>query len=179
VTTALERLEAGQTRGRTVFNREWKLQLASMCLRSDRKDEAVSGGRAAGTAEWLEFVRQQYALTEGPFVRDLGGNFNLNLQVCTEQGALVVRVVPEWVEADRLTAVRAVREYLRGRGWPIARRFALERAGRRRNFTAASWRSTGPVTSTSPAANSRCSSTWTSSANAQGRRLGPHPVLRQ
>lgn len=52
-------------------------------------------------------------------MRDLGGNFNLNLQVSTDQGALVVRVSPEWVEADRLAAVQAVREYLRGQGWPI------------------------------------------------------------
>ena len=52
-------------------------------------------------------------------MRDLGGNFNLNLQVSSDQGALVVRVSPEWVEADRLAAVQAVREYLRGQGWPI------------------------------------------------------------
>jgi Ser/Thr protein kinase RdoA (MazF antagonist) len=66
-------------------------------------------------------------------VRDLGGNFNLNLQVSTDQGALVVRVSPEWVEADRLAAVqavRAVRAYLRGRGWPIPRTVRT-RSGRR------------------------------------------------
>jgi Ser/Thr protein kinase RdoA (MazF antagonist) len=78
----------------------------------------VSGVRAAG-GEWLDVVRQEYPLSEITFVRDLGGNFNLNLQVNTEQGALVVRVAPEWVNADRLAAVQAVREYLRGRGWPI------------------------------------------------------------
>jgi Ser/Thr protein kinase RdoA (MazF antagonist) len=63
-------------------------------------------------------------------VRDLGGNFNLNLQVSTDQGALVVRVSPEWVEADRLAAVQAVREYLRGRGWPIPQTVRT-RSGRR------------------------------------------------
>ncbi|TDO49822.1 Ser/Thr protein kinase RdoA (MazF antagonist) [Kribbella sp. VKM Ac-2527] len=81
----------------------------------------MSGGRATGTTEWLEFVRQEYPLAEVTFVRDLGGNFNLNLQVFTDQGALVVRISPQWVEADRLAAVQAVRQYLRDRGWPIPR----------------------------------------------------------
>ena len=89
----------------------------------------MSGGQAAATAEWLEFVRQEYPLTEVTFVRDLGGNFNLNLQVSTDQGALVVRVSPEWVEADRLAAVHAVREYLRGQGWPIPQTLST-RSGR-------------------------------------------------
>ncbi|WP_162606266.1 phosphotransferase [Jiangella asiatica] len=79
----------------------------------------MGAGRAAATAELLELVRREYPLNEVTLVRDLGGNFNLNLQVATDQGAMVVRVSPEWVEADRLAAVQAVREYLRGRTWPI------------------------------------------------------------
>ncbi|NDL58860.1 phosphotransferase [Phytoactinopolyspora sp. XMNu-373] len=41
------------------------------------------------------------------------------MQVSAAQGAFVVRVSPEWVDVDRLTAVQAVREHLRGQGWPI------------------------------------------------------------
>ncbi|NEE01519.1 phosphotransferase [Phytoactinopolyspora halotolerans] len=79
----------------------------------------MNGPRAAATAEWLDLVRHEYSLTEVASARDLGGNFNLNLRVSTAEGALVVRVSPEWVDAERLAAVQAVREYLRGRGWPI------------------------------------------------------------
>lgn len=98
----------------------WRLNRVAR-LRPAREDEAVSGGRAAASVEWLDFVREEYPLTEVTFVGDLGGNFNLNLQVSTDQGALVVRVSPEWVDAGRLAAVQAVRGYLRGRGWPIPR----------------------------------------------------------
>ncbi|WP_132188281.1 MULTISPECIES: phosphotransferase [Kribbella] len=85
--------------------------------------------RAAGTAEWLEFVRQEYPLADVTLVRDLGGNYNLNLQVSTDRGALVVRVSPEWVKADRLAAVQAVRGYLRGLGWPIPQTVRTHRSG--------------------------------------------------
>lgn len=76
--------------------------------------------RAVGS-EWLELMRREYPLTGITELRDLGGNYNLNLQVSTDQGDLVVRVSPEWVEADRLTAVQAVREHLLVHGWPIPR----------------------------------------------------------
>ncbi|WP_166353039.1 hypothetical protein [Phytoactinopolyspora limicola] len=55
----------------------------------------MSGVRAAATGEWLNLVRHEYLLNDVTFVRDLGGNFNLNLQVSADQGTLVVRVAPE------------------------------------------------------------------------------------
>lgn len=79
----------------------------------------MSEGRAAPAPRWLELVRAEYPLTGVTFVRDLGGNFNLNLHVSTDQGPVVVRVSPAWIEPDRLAAVQAVREFLRRRGWPI------------------------------------------------------------
>ncbi|WP_169738875.1 phosphotransferase enzyme family protein [Jiangella gansuensis] len=81
----------------------------------------MSGPRATASREWLDFVRREYPLTEVTLVRDLGGNYNLNLQVSTRQGAMVVRVAPEWVGTDRLVAVQAVRDHPRRRGWPIPR----------------------------------------------------------
>lgn len=74
--------------------------------------------RADGT-RWLKVVEQEYALGDPSPVRDLGGNFNLNLLITSARGELVVRVTPDWVSPERLTAVRDVREYLRGCGWPV------------------------------------------------------------
>ncbi|ADB30621.1 hypothetical protein Kfla_1523 [Kribbella flavida DSM 17836] len=89
----------------------------------------MTGVRAEATEQWLELVRQEYPLTEAAFVRDLGGNYNLNLQVASDRGALVVRVTPDWIEPDRLAAVQAVREYLRARGWPVPRTIRTRAAG--------------------------------------------------
>ncbi|WP_432937680.1 phosphotransferase enzyme family protein [Kribbella sp. CA-253562] len=78
-----------------------------------------SSHRAEPTVQLLEAVRHEYALTDLAVTRDLGGNFNLNLQISTQQGHFVVRACPPWVTPDRLTAVQAVRAHLRVRDWPI------------------------------------------------------------
>ena len=101
----------------------------------------VSEVRAEGTAEWLEFVRQEYPLAEVTRVRDLGGNYNLNLQVSTTEAL--------WSSGSHQSGSRRT-------GWPqyrqcvgisaawagrFPRRSALGRAGDSLNCTAASWRS--------------------------------------
>ncbi|ONI74203.1 hypothetical protein BWI15_12695 [Kribbella sp. ALI-6-A] len=78
-----------------------------------------SSHRAEPTAQLLEDVRDAYAFTDVTVTRDLGGNFNLNLQISTQQGRLVVRACPPWVTPDRLTAVQTVRTHLRAHDWPI------------------------------------------------------------
>lgn len=74
----------------------------------------LAAPRPALSSELLEFVVSRYGLPVNT-PRDLGGSFNLNLQV----DGYVLRLYGPWVSAERVDDLQRVRRTLRSRGVPV------------------------------------------------------------
>ncbi|HEX4212478.1 MAG TPA: phosphotransferase [Candidatus Dormibacteraeota bacterium] len=86
----------------------------------DQAQVPPDGTRAAPSPELIELVRGRYGIIRLRALRDLGGEYNLNLLVDADRERLVVRVYHPWVPAARVAAIQEVRERLRAGSWPIA-----------------------------------------------------------